>query len=348
MTWDVPGKTDGARAVKIAWGIIGEARQFVSQQFGDLENAFPFDRNFHFHAHFDAAGWFGLRVVLVPGISMAVGPRMEAKDVEYLKSKIEPFTFRLPPQVQELLGAAWYGVDRFTYIGPYEGTRVSWPDIHLHVLSWLMFVAAPMVVEKNRARVLRAIPPPPNYDIGVVSKALWVLECEETCRQGTAFDLAGVGIVTCEHVLGTATKAFRYDRPQAKFNVHALTCHKVIDLAVLAINGPSGPGLVRGDASLAKQMDHILVAGHPNHQIGDSPIVVPGLVVGFRMKSGIRRILTNAAIVAGSSGGPVVDRDNRVIGVAVTGAKSFDKTGETENLGIVPIDALDLLQLPSA
>jgi V8-like Glu-specific endopeptidase len=61
------------------------------------------------------------------------------------------------------------------------------------------------------------------------------------------------------------------------------------------------------------------------------------------MVSGIRRILTNAPIVAGTSGGPVLDKDNRVIGVAVTGAEIMEKAQETEDHGIIPIDALKFL-----
>jgi S1-C subfamily serine protease len=90
-------------------------------------------------------------------------------------------------------------------------------------------------------------------------------------------------------------------------------------------------------------MDHLLVAGHPNYRPGDSPLVAPGLVVGFRQMSGIRRILTNAPIVAGGSGGPVLDRSGTVVGIAVTGAERLGVVSGTEDLGIVPIDALDIL-----
>ncbi|MBC7953116.1 MAG: hypothetical protein H7Z12_15020 [Rhodospirillaceae bacterium] len=69
----------------------------------------------------------------------------------------------------------------------------------------------------------------------------------------------------------------------------------------------------------------------------------PGIVVGFRPVSEIRRILTNAPIVTGGSGGPVLDRDVKAIGVAVTGAESLGEVGDTEDLGIIPIDALDIL-----
>jgi len=65
--------------------------------------------------------------------------------------------------------------------------------------------------------------------------------------------------------------------------------------------------------------------------------------VGFRIISGIRRVLTNVPIVAGMSGGPVLDKNNYVIGVAVKGAEIMEKAQETENHFVISIDALKFL-----
>jgi hypothetical protein len=199
------------------------------------------------------------------------------------------------------------------------------------------------VLELNAMRVQRAIKPAPSYDIANLFESVWVLECPETCRQGTAFSLANIGLVTCAHSLGPKTHAFRYDRFDEKFPVTVLKRHDVIDLAILSIDAPIADSLEAGDPSAAAQMDNLLVVGHPNYRTGDTPITAPGLVVGFRMRSAIRRLLTNAAIVAGCSGGPVLDRDSRVLGVAVTGADTFAELSNTEDIGIIPIDALSLI-----
>lgn len=61
------------------------------------------------------------------------------------------------------------------------------------------------------------------------------------------------------------------------------------------------------------------------------------------MKFNIRRILTNAAIVKGNSGGPVFDCNSNVIGIAVTGSDSLTTAQDTENHGIIPVEALKLI-----
>jgi RNA-directed DNA polymerase len=65
------------------------------------------------------------------------------------------------------------------------------------------------------ARKLRDLAPEivQHWDIRNINErladALWVLECEETCTQGTAFYLRDVGLVTCAHAVHPKTHAFR-------------------------------------------------------------------------------------------------------------------------------------------
>ena len=153
--------------------------------------------------------------------------------------------------------------------------------------------------------------------------------------------LEEVGLITCAHCVFNDTNAFRSDAPTRKFPVSVSKRHDVIDLAVLTIDTSPLKYLSRGQPSELKVMDHLLVSGYPNYRIGDSARFVPGIVVGFRMKSTVRRIMTNASIVTGSSGGPVLDQSGKVVGVAVTGSKSFTSAPDTEDHGIIPIDALD-------
>lgn len=341
--WEVPGGGDeGDLAFRVMHAVTHAAREVVQQAVPDLADLFPMTRHAQIQAHFDAAGWFVLRLIFEHGLSAPVGPTMGEADRAFVKAKLEPFVVRAPEAVFGLLGPDWFAADRFTYAGPCSGRWVSWWHIRRCLLWWLDAVTGPAVLEYNRRRVLRAVPPPPSYDLARLYAALWVLECEEDCVQGTAFGLDGSGVVTCAHSLGSTTRAFRASDPARKWPVEVLARHDVIDLAILHIPVESPP-LVAGDPGALKVMDHLLVAGHPNYRLGDTPIVVPGLLVGFRPVSGVRRLVTNAAIVSGSSGGPVLDGSGKVVGVAVTGSKNFVMASETEDHGVVPLDALHLL-----
>src|SRR5690606_18292365 len=65
--------------------------------------------------------------------------------------------------------------------------------------------------------------------------AMWVLECEEEMIQGTAFDVRGVGTLTCSHVLGTATKAFKRDAISDKRSIEVLYRCATRDLALIRV-----------------------------------------------------------------------------------------------------------------
>jgi len=189
----------------------------------------------------------------------------------------------------------------------------------------------------------------PKYAIAEVLSALWVLESEEQSQQGTAFDLEGYAVVTCGHVLHADTMAFRATDVSRRYPISVRARNDVLDVAVIQVIGSSigGSVLKRGSADSLKQMDPLLVAGFPNYRLGDSGVAIPGLVIGFRQVSTVKRIITNVPIVAGNSGGPVLDASSRVVGIAVTGSDSYETAAATENHGIIPIDVLALLQAPS-
>jgi RNA-directed DNA polymerase len=174
----------------------------------------------------------------------------------------------------------------------------------------------------------------------IVHSALWVLECEETAFQGSAFALSGVGLVTCEHVLGPATRAFRISRPDDKFPVEIVASSKEFDLAVLRVQQQVGPGLSLDGGYQPSLGDQVNVAGFPNYQIGDTGHFMAQRVVGIRSASGHPRALVDGPIAEGMSGGPVVDARARAIGVVVSGAERLSQANMTERHGFVPVRIL--------
>ena len=98
------------------------------------------------------------------------------------------------------------------------------------------------------------------------------------------------------------------------------------DLGILRITnlGSNVEGLVPLDAApLPIIGDEILVYGFPGIA-GDSLTVSKGIVSGFIKQSGSSWIKTDASISGGSSGGPAVTRDRKLIGVVSQTGSSSD------------------------
>ncbi|MFD1159333.1 S1 family peptidase [Roseovarius aestuarii] len=227
-----------------------------------------------------------------------------------------------------------------TFIGQRDSNFADWGSMQKAAAFWLNEYCVPHLLKQNRERVQLALPQPPIFQIQDISRSLWVLECEESSTQGTAFHLSGVGLITCAHSIGPKTRAFRHDSPSERFVVKRLSVNEIIDLAVCEIDFPNPSFLEKGSGDSISYHDHLLVAGHPNFRHGDTPVASPGIAVGFRTVSSIRRILTNAPIVAGMSGGPALGKDGKVVGVCVTGLEKLGGKDETEDSAVIPIDAI--------
>ncbi|MGK7926091.1 MAG: serine protease [Spirulina sp.] len=328
--------------------IARTVREIAEEQVPDLANIFPFYHGSCVIEWYLKDNWILFRITsqTTGGINITARS-FKQEEIESILPKILPITKRKHQDLLDLLGSQWFSFKKFTYFGLVVDGCVAWNDIAQYLEDWLNHIVVPEVEERNTQRVFRAIPQHPSYDIEQINQCLWVLECEEDCKQGTAFMLDGVGLITCQHVLGSKTQAID-PITSKKYPVEIIEEHKTIDLAILKIlnldeSAKKVSSLKRGSADSLKQMDHLAVAGFPNYHLGDSGVMIPGLVVGFRMKSAIRRILTNAPLIAGNSGSPVLSYNNLVIGVAVTGAERMEEAQETEEHGIIPIDALDYL-----
>lgn len=180
-------------------------------------------------------------------------------------------------------------------------------------------------------------------------RAVWVLECAlegdeklgDTCGQGTAFMLSGIGLVTCLHVLCPHVKAFRADAPEAKYKIEVVVRGDHLDLAVLRLVGVSDPAeLVARWSPPVERTERVIVVGFPNYNEGNTGVLRAGEVVGSRPEMGVTMMLINVPIVAGNSGGPVLDGENRVVGVAAKGVDHFEEAHSTEKHAFIPVTEL--------
>jgi S1-C subfamily serine protease len=191
----------------------------------------------------------------------------------------------------------------------------------------------------------------PRTNIGVAKDAVWILEElsgegeNMVNTQGTGFFLHGVGLVTCAHVLTPGLKAFRAGKPHEQYKTKVLAKDNDVDLAILEVLGVHHDiELLSGDPALVQQSAPIRLLGFPNYAPGQECSIRSGEVIAFRPVHGVKRLLIDANIITGNSGGPVLDKDNRVIGVAAKGSSTETEAGVTDKHEVIPIDALKYLQ----
>jgi len=193
------------------------------------------------------------------------------------------------------------------------------------------------------------------YDIEKIFDNTFVLESEAWASQATAFYLRGFGIVTCDHcVRKNGDEPFypdlvlyRRNDLKRKARVTVVKSHAHLDLAILKLTAEEddflGEGLEKGDSDVVRQLDQVVAAGFPNYNFGDSGVTTEGKVIGMRAISGVQHFLVSNPLVEGNSGGPVFNKEGRVIGVVVTGSDSLRTAPKTEKHGLVPINTLNLL-----
>lgn len=247
----------------------------------------------------------------------------------------------------------YYSEKSFLWVSSVEEESIFTDVLEKQLFEWLNDIPFPLAEKLNAARVRRALPNPPQYEVEKIARACWVLESDPGCVQGTAFQLEGYGFVTCEHVLFDTNgqpykemKMFHSSSVANKYNIRDIISNKNLDLATFQADIPAE---FSEKLNISEEIDislhaHVAICGFPNYRLGDTCTLSPGVIVAHRMaKGGIRRMLTNAGIVVGMSGGPAVVDCHKVIGVLATGAAWMQDARDTEDQSIIPISALELL-----
>ncbi|HEY4029443.1 MAG TPA: serine protease [Caulobacteraceae bacterium] len=314
----------------------------VEQSLPHLHSDFPQFENFNYSVGMDDDVVLITIEFKVGGIP--TGGTMKPDEFNQLKALAgERRTFAALKSVEALQSK--FGCNKFMLVLDAQNEEIDWHIAQRELINWLNDEPLARANKLNAARVEAAVPRPPQYSLGRVQSAMWVLECEDTFVQGTAFDLTDFGVVTNEHVVRgvIAMKAFRADKPTVKHPIKILTLNPALDLAIIQIDGGHSPAPLVADESDMPPMSHIAVCGFPNFRLGDSGVLTPGFVIGTRPHSGVRRLMTNAPIIAGMSGGPVLGPKGGVVGVCVTGAGNYGDASSTEDHSVIPISALHIL-----
>lgn len=337
----------------VGHNIVNFINTTVKEQYPEYLEFFPFKIGFCSNAYMED-NFYCLQVKEMVTQIPHVGELKDQNLIELCKNIYKQNKFPSFNECFNILSAKGYEYGTFTYIGDREGDFLSSQHLMENILDWLNNIVAPQVMQMNIKRVTDAIPTPPKYDTVTILDNIYVIESEEGLIQGTAFHLKNTGLITCDHCVRsdetgkvfTDLKIFKGSNFNKKISVTVQKSNPDLDIAILTFENEESlttMGLDIGDSDSLKNMDHIAIAGFPNYNFGDNGIFSPGLIIGFRTYSGVRHLLVNTPLISGNSGGPAINNQNQVIGIAVTGADKMSKAHETEKHCIIPIDVINLL-----
>lgn len=150
----------------------------------------------------------------------------------------------------------------------------------------------------------------------VIDRAVWVVEHPK--RQGTAFFLEGVGLVTAAHcVKGRKTvTVFHPSKHTNTFKATVRMRHEHRDLAILDHPIPATDYFeLKGSTLAPKKGGAVTALGYPKWGPVDRLNDRPGVITLVTTKSGVRLIEVDQTLTQGMSGGPVIDAQDGVIGI---------------------------------
>ena len=159
---------------------------------------------------------------------------------------------------------------------------------------------------------------------------------ETEIGQGSGFFVGANLIATNYHVVEGANEAFCYTNSSAaKYEIEGyVAVDKEVDLIILKVKGVNKPA-IKMSTSTPTPGQKVYVLGSPK---GLEATISEGIVSGLRDWDGTKLIQISAPISHGSSGGPVLNANGLLVGIAVG---AFED-GQNLNFAI-PKSNLDLL-----
>jgi len=139
---------------------------------------------------------------------------------------------------------------------------------------------------------------------------------DKALGQGSGFILAANRVVTNHHVLAGSSNAVVLFADGDTVRVEGFVAdNPTRDITIIAVNTGMRAPLKLGDELALKQGDEVYAIGAPR---GLDLSITNGIVSGFRTVEDQFLLQTTAAIAPGSSGGPLFNRDGRVVGVTTS------------------------------
>lgn len=152
---------------------------------------------------------------------------------------------------------------------------------------------------------------------------------------GSGFIISKSGhVITCEHCVPKGSRVTVLTQDGLSHEASVLFRNAELDLACLKIDGKTNDFLPVGDSAVSRILDPIYVFGFPlPSAIGSELSASKGTLNAIRMKEGLQLLQIDAPVNPGNSGGPVLNNNGAVIGIAVS---KLDPLKAIDRLGTIP------------
>nr|WP_129591659.1 MULTISPECIES: serine protease [unclassified Pseudomonas] len=170
-----------------------------------------------------------------------------------------------------------------------------------------------------------------SINANVVDKC-WILEIDETISQGSGFIIEGGLLVTCAHVVASKDDtdkpvesciAFRVSNKSDQYKAIVVHYDKHRDIALLKIdhNTHKFPFFRIEEKIPVKQNDKVSIYGFPDYKPASTYVgCVWTRVVNDFIASAVTYYEVDKVLYSGNSGGPVLNSNLHVVGIAAKGA----------------------------
>ncbi len=185
----------------------------------------------------------------------------------------------------------------------------------------------------------RSVVPSAGAVASVLERAVWLLEENDGPLQGTGFAADGLGLVTAAHVVTPATRAYCPALGIANIQTRIDRAESHVDVARLSVSVRLPVQLRIGTSANLKVGDPIKVLGFPLHRAGNSVHMQSGRITAVGQWHSVPHLIVDCPIIRGNSGGPVLNGQNEVVGIAVKGQGTPKVFGDDDELSrFVPIE----------
>lgn len=154
----------------------------------------------------------------------------------------------------------------------------------------------------------------------IINRAVWVVEhlSDDNMAQGSAFFLKSRKLITAAHCVKGVDEVDIYhpSKPSNKFKAKVIKYCEHRDLALLEPSIPTNEyyELIGNDKEVTIG-DELVALGYPDFAVGDILNVRKGEVSSLPVKSAVKKIEVTQKLAQGMSGGPILNIDNKVVGI---------------------------------